>query len=109
MKIKAWLRRQATVMLLGPGALNLTNQHPEGMVKSFTFGNVTTKVWLNKSWRGNPYFKFTLEQLVVHKNGGRSYRKTFYREDLDDIARCVIRVKAWMTDGDGFEKKRIRR
>ena len=107
--MKAWLRKRAAAILLGPEALNTTKTQPEGMIKSFTFGNVTMKVWVNMSLKGNPYLKFTLEQLVVHDNGGRSYRKTFYRENLDDITRCVVRAKAWLADGDGFEKKRKRR
>ncbi|MEM6484198.1 MAG: hypothetical protein AAF662_04355 [Pseudomonadota bacterium] len=109
MNTTAWLRRKVGAFLLGPEALKAMRQHPEGMVQQVRFGNVVLKVWLNRSWRGNPYFKFTLEQVVTHKSGGRTYRKTFYRDDLEDICRCVVRVQTWMTDGDGHEQKRKRR
>ena len=61
----------------------------------WTYGDVVTNVYLNRTHRGQPYFKVTFRRLV---KDGRNTSNSFFIDDLKDIEFGIARVRAWVHD-----------
>ncbi|MBI1826058.1 MAG: hypothetical protein HY287_02440 [Planctomycetes bacterium] len=64
-------------------------------ISGWTYGNVQACMYLNRNFRGKPYFKVTFRKLV---KDGRNVSHSFLIEDLADVERCIVRVRAWVHD-----------
>ena len=63
--------------------------------QQFAYGQVIVRAWRNWNSRGELYFNL---DFVRDLGKGRT-AKSFRPQDLDDVERCVYKVRAWLRDG----------
>ena len=68
-----------------------------GTVKGWTYGDVVTNVYLNHNRHGKPYYKVTFRKLV---KDGRNVSNSFFIDDLENVQRGIVRVRAWVHDSE---------
>ena len=60
----------------------------------FTYGSMTVRVWRNWNARGELYFNLDFVRQVEKGRTARSFRP----QDLDDVERCLYKVRAWLRE-----------
>jgi len=61
----------------------------------WTYGDVVTSVYLNRNYKGQPYFKVGFRRLV---KDGRHVSNSFFVDDLKDVEFGIARARAWLHD-----------
>lgn len=70
---------------------------PEGSrppFQMFTYGAMTMRAWRNWNARGEIYFNLDLVRQV----GQGRLAKSFRPGDLEDVERCVYKMRAWLRE-----------
>ena len=66
-----------------------------GEIIDFTYGDVWGRVWRNRARRnGEIYYRVSFDRIYVREDEVR-LSKSFSREDLHDLQRCIQRVEIW--------------
>ena len=63
--------------------------------QQFCYGSMVIRVWRNWNKRSEMYLNIE----IVRQVDGR-LAKSFRPEDVDDVERCVLRLRAWLRDGN---------
>lgn len=64
--------------------------------QQFTYGSVAIRAWRNWSKQGELYFNLDLVRLVGRGRVAKSFRPA----DLDDVERCVHKMRAWLRESN---------
>ena len=75
-------------------------------VQEFTFGNVKATVWANKPVNGEVFLKVSLCRLHELPDGSKSYRNSFFPDDLGDLELVAARTAIWLDDAAGILARR---
>ena len=76
-----------------PTPLNVGSSWANG----WTYGNIRTTVYLNRNYKGQPYFKVDFKRLVNdHRRGSNS----FFMDELQSIEFGITRARAWVYDSN---------
>lgn len=64
--------------------------------QQFTYGPMMIRVWRNWDTRGELYLNLD----IVRQVGRGRTAKSFRPDDLDDVERCIHKIRAWLRDSN---------
>ena len=64
--------------------------------QQFAYGSMMIRVWRNWDKRGELYFNLDFVRQVGRGRTARSFRPG----DLDDVERCLHKIRAWLRDSN---------
>lgn len=106
-QLMRWLALGVRAVLIGPPSFQSKRSKfamvevtiPEGNrppFQQFTYGSATIRAWRNWNARGEVYFNLDFVRQV----GRGRLAKSFRPEDLDDVERCVHKMRAWLRESN---------
>jgi hypothetical protein len=94
-------------VFIGPPSFRRQEKRPPAAVDSiphgdrppfqrFAYGAMLIRVWRNWNKRSELYYNID----IVRDVGKGRTAKSFRPDDLDDVERCIWKVRAWLRDGN---------